>query len=156
MTGTIKALALAASLGAAGTAAVGASGPLQRLHQIHHDFEAMQLSADQKREVHQILRAHREEASASAERFWQARLAVGDAVRQAPVDESLIRERVAQASSAAAELAILHARVHAQVREVLSPKQNAQAEKIHAEIREGVDDIRQRIHSFVDARLDAE
>lgn len=154
MTGTIKALALAGSLGLAGTTAVGvASGPLHRLARIHQEFQELNLSADQKREVHTILRAHRAEVRAASDRLWQARLAVDDAVRAEPTDEQAIRQRAADATNAAAELAVLHARVRGEVRGVLSPEQNAKADQIHGEIREGIGELRQLARAFVDEHL---
>ena len=155
MTGTIKALALAGSLGLAGTTAVGvaASGPLHRLARIHHEFEQMNLSAEQKHEVHGILRAHKDEARAASDRLWQARQAIDEAVRREPIDEAVIRQRAADAASASVELALLHAKVRGEVRGVLTPEQNAKAEEIHAEIRDGIGELRQMARAFVDEHL---
>ena len=55
------------------------------------------------------------------------------AVTRVPVDENEIRARVSEASAVEADFAILRARVHEQVYQVLTPEQQAKAKSLAAE-----------------------
>ena len=50
-----------------------------------------------------------------------------------PVDENEIRARVSEASAVEADFAILRARIHEQVYQVLTPEQQAKAKTLQAE-----------------------
>ena len=50
-----------------------------------------------------------------------------------PVDENEIRARVSEASAVEADFAVLRARVHEQVYQVLTPEQQAKAKTLQAE-----------------------
>ncbi len=55
---------------------------------------------------------------------------VQDAIEQVPVNESLIRQRAADAATVQADAALLRARVHAQVFQVLTPDQQAKGKEL--------------------------
>ena len=55
------------------------------------------------------------------------------AVTRIPVDENEIRARVTEASAVEAEAAILHARIHEAVFQVLTPEQQTKARTLEAD-----------------------
>lgn len=156
MTSTIKALALVAGLGAASGAATVGVRPLTLLLDLHRGIEEMQLTKEQEAGIRGVLRSHRAEIRQATDRVWDARLAVCDAVRQEPVDEALVRRRAAAASVAAGDLAVIRARVRAEVRGLLTDDQRAKADVLHDLLLKDVAGLRLAARAFVDERLETE
>jgi Spy/CpxP family protein refolding chaperone len=96
---------------------------------------ALGLSDAQDQQIKAILASHREEFLALVERLHTIRESVSQAARQENVDETLIRERVQEATGPLADLAVLHAKVHHEVGAVLTPEQRKKAEALHDVLR---------------------
>jgi protein CpxP len=109
------------------------------------------LSDDQRQEVRRIMELHKAERQAIGQRLREARRAQSDAVMTVPVDESAVRARSAELAKVETEAAVLRARVHAEVYNVLTPEQQEKAKALRAE-REarGVDRSEQWKHERLD------
>jgi len=141
---------------AVGPAKAGAPGPffmLRVLHGVKARAEALNLTPAQKAEINSVLRAHHGELRAAANRAFEARMAVADAIHQDGVDEGLIRQRVQEAASAQADLAVLRAKVRAEGRAVLTPAQRQGADQIREYVKGAVYQLRTAFQAFVDERL---
>jgi len=96
----------------------------------------LDLTEAQRAQVQEILQRHREETRAAVRRTMAARRTVGDAATATPVDEAAIRAAAQAFGESEAELALLRARVRAEVWDVLTPDQRAKAEQMRTEYRE--------------------
>ena len=95
---------------------------------------AASISTDAQREqVRGIMTARQADFKAIGDRLKTAHEAQRQAVTRVPVDENEIRARVSEASAVEADFAILRARIHEQVYQVLTPEQQAKAKTLEAE-----------------------
>ena len=96
-------------------------------------LRALELTDAQREQVHGIMTARQSEFRALHERLRAARQAEQAAVTRVPVDENEVRTRVSELSAVQADLAVLRARVHEQIFQLLTPEQQAKAKTIAAE-----------------------
>jgi Spy/CpxP family protein refolding chaperone len=156
MTSMVKAVALVAGLGAASGAATVGVRPMTLLLDLHRGIVEMQLTKEQEAGIRGVLKSHRSEIRRAADRVWNARLAVHEAVRQEPLDEALVRRRAAAAAAAAGDLAVIRAHVRAEIRGLLTDDQREKADVLHDRLLKDVDGLRQAARAFVDERLETE
>ena len=131
----LAALGLAMGLGTALSAQ--AHGPAGGEHRgVHGGFPGLRqlgLSDEQRHDVRRIMELHKAERQAIAERLREARRAQSDAVIAVPVDEGAVRARSAELAKVESDAAVLRARVHAEVYNVLTPEQQEKAKALRAE-----------------------
>jgi Spy/CpxP family protein refolding chaperone len=93
------------------------------------------LSDAQKDQIRNIAGSHKDEWKALADRGRTAHEALNDAVTADAVDEALIRSRSAEAAVVDAEIAVARARAHAEVFQLLTAEQKAQAKTMRTEMK---------------------
>jgi periplasmic protein CpxP/Spy len=91
------------------------------------------LSDEQRQEVRRIMELHKAEHQAVGQRLRDARRAQEEAIETVPVDEAAVRARSAELAKAEADAAVLRAKVHAEVYNVLTPEQQEKAKALRAE-----------------------
>ncbi len=91
------------------------------------------LSDEQRQEVRRIMELHKAEQQSIGQRFRDAHRAQAEAVMAVPVDEAAVRARSAELAKVEADAAVLRARVHAEVYNVLTPEQQEKAKTLRAE-----------------------
>ena len=96
-------------------------------------LRGLDLTDAQREQVRGIMTARQGDFKAVGERLRTAHEAQRQAVTRVPVDENEIRARVSEASAVEADFAILRARIHEQVYQVLTPEQQAKAKTLAAE-----------------------
>ena len=136
-----KIAALVAALGLTAGLAVAVSaqphGPGGGEHRgMHGGFAGLRqlgLSDAQRQDVRRIVELHKAERHAIGQRLREARRAQEDAVRAVPVDEAAVRARSAELAKVEADAAVLHAKVHAEIYNVLTPEQQEKARALRAE-----------------------
>ena len=96
-------------------------------------LRALELTDAQREQVRGIMTARQADFRALANRLRTARQAEQSAVTRVPVDENEVRARVSELSAVQADFAVLRARVHEQVFQVLTPEQQAKARTLAAE-----------------------
>jgi protein CpxP len=99
-------------------------------------FRELDLSAEQRQQIAAIHEQQREAHQSAAAKVRAAHEAQRNAVTAVPFDENAIRATSAALAEAETEMALLQARVHAQVFEVLTPEQRAKAEELRSKRRE--------------------
>jgi Spy/CpxP family protein refolding chaperone len=110
--------------GAFGRLAPGAAGlPLGQLD----------LTDAQREQIRGIVTARGGELETLHAKLRTARDAQHAAVTRVPVDENEVRARVAETSAVEADLAVIRARLHEQIYQVLTPEQQQKAEALRAE-----------------------
>jgi protein CpxP len=110
--------------GGFGRMAPGAAGlPLRQLD----------LTDAQREQVRGIVTARSAEVKTIHERLRTARTAQHAAVTRVPVDENEVRARVTETAAIEADLAVIRARVHEQIYQVLTPEQQQKAKTLQAE-----------------------
>ncbi len=93
-------------------------------------LRGIELTDAQREQIKSIMQSHRADMQALGEQVRTADKALQDAIEQVPVNESLIRQRAADAATVQADAALLRARVHAQVFQVLTPDQQAKGKEL--------------------------
>ena len=156
-TAAILAVSLAGALLAAPVAVRAAGeGPeafrpgLAVLRSLRDGIHALDLSSEQKTRIREILRGRKHELREAHDRAFTAKQAVQDAIHQDTVDEALIRQRVQEAAEAAADVAVLHAHLRADVRAVLTAEQRRTADAQRARFRALIGRVRAAVRAFVD------
>jgi Spy/CpxP family protein refolding chaperone len=96
-------------------------------------FAQLNLSDDQQQEIRRIMDQHRTERQAVMQRLREARRAQADAVQAVPADEAAIRARSAEVAKAETDAALLRAKVHTEIFNVLTPDQQTKAKELRAE-----------------------
>lgn len=96
-------------------------------------LRGLDLTDAQREQVRAIVSAREADFKALGERLRTAREAERAAVTRVPVDENEIRARVTELAAVQADFAILRARIHEQVQQVLTPEQQAKAKTLQAE-----------------------
>ena len=96
-------------------------------------LRALELTDAQREQVRGIRQARQPEFRALGERLRAARQAQHGAVTRVPVDENEVRARASELAAVQADFAVLRARVHEQVYQVLTPEQQAEAKTLAAE-----------------------
>jgi Spy/CpxP family protein refolding chaperone len=107
---------------------MGALGPLLAAH--------LNLTDAQKAQLKGIVDSHRDEWKGLGDRAMEARQAVHSAVTADAVDEGLIRARAAELATIESDLAVARARIHAEVFQILTPEQQAQAREAQSQMQQ--------------------
>jgi protein CpxP len=111
-------------------------------------LRALDLTDAQREQVKSIVSARQADFKTLGERLRTARDAQHAAVTRVPVDENEIRARVTELAAVQADFAILRARIHEQVQQVLTPEQQQKARTLAAERQkrraERVEQMKQR------------
>ncbi len=135
MTAVVAALGMAFGLGTAVSAQP--RGPVGGEHRgmrgAFPGLGQLGLSDDQRQDVRRIMELHKSERQAIFQRLREARRAQSGAVMAVPVDEGAVRARSAELAKVEADAAVLRARVHADVYNVLTPEQQEKAKALRAE-----------------------
>ena len=105
---------------------MGALGPMLAGH--------LNLTDAQKDQLKGIMDSHRDELTGLGDRAMKARQTLQTAVMADAVDEGLIRTRAADLATIESDLAVAHARIHADVFRILTPEQQAQAREAQAQM----------------------
>ena len=129
---------LLAGGGALGTAFAnpgGGPGP-------HHDRDGgrflqrmaviLNLSADQQDQIEQILTSERQATAPLREALRASRDQLRQLTQAASFDETAVRNLAASQAQTRTELIVAHARARNQIHNLLSPEQQAQAEKLQS------------------------
>jgi len=152
----MKVMALVGGLGVASASAPVGVRPMTVVRDLRRGIKEMHLTKDQKTEIRGVLKSHAGEIRDAADRLWQARRALHEAVRQEPFDEGLIRQRAAGAAVATGDLAVVAARVRVEVRGLLTEEQLQKADLLQDRLLKDVAGLRQRARELVDERLGTE
>ena len=113
----------------------GALGPLM--------LERLDLTADQRDRVRQILDSHRDEQKAIGDRAMKAHEALQDAVT-GTFDESAIRARAADVATVDADIAVTQARVFGEVFQILTADQQQKLKKLQADMKDRREKMQQQ------------
>lgn len=104
----------------------------------------LDLSDAQREQVRAVVQRHREEQRTLATRTRAARWALEQAAEAPAGDEAAIRAAAGTLADAEAQMALMRARVRAEVFEVLTPEQRAKADTLRSQVRERVKQRRAR------------
>jgi protein CpxP len=110
----------------------GPGGPMGMLPMLGRQLD---LTDAQKDQIKTIADAHKEDWKSLAERARAAHDALNQAVTADTVDETLIRQRSAEAAAVDADMAVARARVHAEVLQILTPEQKTKLQSLHTQRR---------------------
>jgi periplasmic protein CpxP/Spy len=104
----------------------------------------LDLTDAQRDQVKAIFDQHKDEFQAIGERLKTARQTQVAAIETQPVDEAAIRAKSADLGAVEADAAVLRAKVHAAVFQVLTPEQQEKAKALKAEHEKRRADMRER------------
>jgi len=93
-------------------------------------IERLGLTESQQAQVNAVIQSHDAELKALHDRAFAARQALQATVTADAVDERAIRARSADVASVEADLAVIQARVRAEVFQLLTPEQRAKAKEM--------------------------
>ena len=96
---------------------------------IHRGLAQLGLTDQQRTQSKAIFEGHKADVQGFAARMQPARQALNDAIRGG-ADEATIRAKAADIAAVQADMAVLRAKVHAQVFAVLTPDQQAKAAQL--------------------------
>jgi Spy/CpxP family protein refolding chaperone len=102
----------------------------------------LELTDAQREQVRGIVSARSADFKSIAERLRTARDAQHAAVTRVPVDENEVRARVSEAAAIEAEAAVLRARVHEQIYQVLTPSSSRRRRRCRPIARSGAPSAR--------------
>ena len=111
----------------------GPGGPMGALGPV---IAHLDLTDAQKDQLKGIMDSHRDELTGLGDRAMKARQTLQTAVVADAVDEGLIRTRAADLATIESDLAVAHARIHADVFRILTPEQQAQAREAQAQMQQ--------------------
>lgn len=134
--------------GGRGPGGMGPGGPMPSLQV--EGLRELDLSETQREQVRTIMASHREEAQAQAARHRAAM----DALQEATLgnDEAAIRQQAEAVGAAIGDGAVLRAKVRTEVWAVLTPEQQATAEKLRAERKTRAAERQQRMQQRMQER----
>jgi protein CpxP len=95
-------------------------------------LQALNLTEAQRKQVQQVTEQHREQTRTLIERLRTAQIARRQAVETLPVDESRIRAAMQDLAAIEADLAVEQAQLRSQLFSLLTPEQQAEAQKLRA------------------------
>ena len=93
-------------------------------------LEQLDLTSEQRDQIHQLLSDHRSATQELRETMRARHEALQDLVRADEVNESAIREAVMAAAETQADIAVAQAKLHQQIQAVLTPEQREKAEQL--------------------------
>ena len=110
----------------------GPGGPMGMLPMLGRQLD---LTDAQKDQIKTIADSHKADWKTLAERARTAHGALNQAVTADTIDETLIRQRSAEAAAVDADMAVARARVHAEVLQILTPEQKTKLQSLHTEMK---------------------
>jgi protein CpxP len=93
----------------------------------------LELSDAQREQVKAVMQRHREDMETVGRRLREAHDAQRNAVESVPVNEGLIRSASQSLATAQTDMALLQARIHTDVWNLLTPDQQAKAKELKAQ-----------------------
>ena len=154
----ITTIALAMVLMFAGTAAAGNFMGKDGRHGRGHGpkgfkfLKRLDLTDAQRTRVRNIFSSRRDGMRSNAGRLMTARETLMTAMEAAPLDESAVRAAHRGLSEVKEEMTVLRARMLHEIKEVLTPEQNARFTRMRAEKRERMKDRTARRQARIDDR----
>jgi protein CpxP len=94
----------------------------------------LDLTDAQREQMRAVLESHRDEMKVLDDRSRAAHQALGAIVVSEVVDEATIRARSADVADVDADTAVGRARIHAEIWQILTPDQQAQAKRLQSDI----------------------
>ena len=122
----------------------GPGGPGGPLGLIGLPLDRLGLTDAEREQVKAIMDAHQAELRALGEREMTARRALEDAIAADVAVEATIRAHSAELAAIEADMAVMRARVRAEVFQILTPEQQAQVRQIQTEMKQRSETMRQR------------
>ena len=107
-------------------------------------LHALNLTDEQRTQVKGIFDQHRDEVRKAGERVRAAFKAQQDAVTTLPVNEGAIRAKSAELAAAQADAAVVRARIHSEVYQLLTPEQQQKAQELRTQREERMKQARER------------
>jgi protein CpxP len=92
----------------------------------------LDLTDAQEQQVREVMQRHREDMQAAGKRLHEAHEAQRAAVETVPFNESTIRSTSQALATAQTDMALLRARIHTDVWNLLTPEQQAKAKELKA------------------------
>ena len=114
---------------------------------IEHVAQRLDLSDEQRDQIRDILLSHKDELQAELQAVRDARSAQFDAIHADTFNEAAIRAAAAEVGTAEAELAVTRGVIVSEVRQVLTPEQQAEAAKLRQDARSFVDSLVEMIRA---------
>jgi protein CpxP len=105
-------------------------------------FQRLDLTDAQKEQVKSIVESHRDEIRALNDKAMKAHEALDAAINAAAFDEGTVRTKAADVAAIDAEMAVIRARVHNDVYQLLTPDQQKQLAGIQAEMQQRMEQRR--------------
>jgi protein CpxP len=107
-------------------------------------LRALELTEAQREQVKGVMQQHRADMQAVGKRLHEARRAQRDAIETVPVNEALIRSTSQTLATAETDMAVLQARIHSEIWNLLTPDQQAKAKELKAQRGSRMKDRQQR------------
>jgi Spy/CpxP family protein refolding chaperone len=104
----------------------------------------LNLSDAQKDQVKAVMDSHRDEMKALGDRAMEAQRALETAITADTLDEGLIRARANDRAAVEADLAVMRARIHGEVWNILTTEQKTQAKEMQANVQNRLEQRRER------------
>lgn len=121
----------------------------------HHGLRQLDLSEEQREQIHRLMEARRGEGEAARQQLHEAREALAQQVHAETLDEAGIRAASRAVAALEEEQAVQRARLFQEVRKVLTPEQLAQWETLQQERMERREEHRERWQERRENRGDA-
>jgi periplasmic protein CpxP/Spy len=99
-------------------------------------MQRLNLTDAQREQVKSVMDSHRDEMKALGEKAGTAHKALQAAVTADQFDESAIRSRSAEAAALDADMAVLRARIHGEVWQLLTPDQQKTAKDLQTQMEQ--------------------
>ncbi len=112
-------------------------------------FAALGVTEEQKSELRAVLKKHLPEIEPLVQRCVAERRALRDRIRSESFDEAAIRAQAARLAAAEADLAVVRAKVAAEVRPLLTSEQHATLEEMNRDAQDHVDYALSRIAKHI-------
>ncbi len=106
------------------------------------ELRGLDLTDAQRDQIRTLMRSHDAELRALAERGFTAQRALQAAVTAETVDEAAIRQASAGVAAVEADGAVLRARIHAEVFQVLTPEQQQKARDRRTQMQQRMEERR--------------
>ena len=90
------------------------------------------LTEEQRTQVRSIMESHRDQMQQAGEKMRTAREGMQALIEADNLDESAIRAKAAEVGAAEADAAIMQARIHAEIFQILTPEQQQKAKEFRA------------------------
>lgn len=116
---------------------------------IHHALEQLNLTAAQKEQVHGVFSAHREELAAELARLKTGHEALRAAVHAPVLDEAAVRSAARSVGEVREDLAVTHARLVGEFRQILNAEQRQKAHEMLAGMHSRCEGILADIHAHL-------